>query len=237
MADVPSFLLKLWQMLQDVSNAHVISWNPDGTMFRVRSPAMMGNLVLGKYFRHNNFASFQRQLNYFGFHKCGKDDSGCYYRHALFVRHAPKQLALIQRKTNHSATAAALVPGASARSRGAAASSSSASSSSSSLPPPPSAAVAVAAAASAHPRARTARRGAAAAAQAPCAVPSPTQATADASAQPRENAAGRFGKRGRGGFSIGYTPPSALDSSNALGILGYAASVDLVKRQRLHHRD
>ena len=103
--EVPSFLAKLWDMLDDDANAHVIVWDPTGVMFAVNSPKQMGAQILGKYFRHNNFASFQRQLNYFGFHKCGKTEGGgCYYKHDHFLRNDPKDMVNIQRKTNHSSS-------------------------------------------------------------------------------------------------------------------------------------
>lgn len=35
----------------------------------VHSPHKLESEVLKKYFRHSKFASFQRQLNYFGFRK------------------------------------------------------------------------------------------------------------------------------------------------------------------------
>ena len=36
---------------------------------KVHNPQTLADEVLGKYFRHNKYASFQRQLNYFGFRK------------------------------------------------------------------------------------------------------------------------------------------------------------------------
>ena len=41
--DAPSFLRKLWQMLTDQTNAHVIEWHADGAMFEVKSPKQMGS--------------------------------------------------------------------------------------------------------------------------------------------------------------------------------------------------
>ena len=38
-------------------------------MIEVHSPKRLESEVLHKYFRHSKFASFQRQLNYFGFRK------------------------------------------------------------------------------------------------------------------------------------------------------------------------
>lgn len=35
----------------------------------VHNPVKLGSDVLNKYFRHSKYASFQRQLNYFGFRK------------------------------------------------------------------------------------------------------------------------------------------------------------------------
>ena len=111
--EAPAFLEKLWDMLDDESNWGVIEWDEGGMMFEVKSPKNMASFVLNKYFRHNNFASFQRQLNYFGFHKCGKGEHGCYYAHQSFVRSNPRAMLGIQRKTNHSNARAGGAGGAS----------------------------------------------------------------------------------------------------------------------------
>ena len=58
------FLRSLWSMLEDEGNAQTISWSFDGASFEIFSPELLAEEVLPQYFRHNNFASFQRQLNY-----------------------------------------------------------------------------------------------------------------------------------------------------------------------------
>jgi len=80
---VPEFLCHLFSMLRDPSYSDLISWSvpshdePDhmGGGIRnigkivVHKPESLQDFVLGKYYRHSKYASFQRQLNYFGFKK------------------------------------------------------------------------------------------------------------------------------------------------------------------------
>ena len=57
------FLSKTYQLVDDHSTDGVVSWNEDGTAFVVWETAEFAKDLLPKYFKHNNFSSFIRQLN------------------------------------------------------------------------------------------------------------------------------------------------------------------------------
>lgn len=57
------FLTKTYQLVDDSAIDDVISWNEDGSTFIVWNPTEFARDLLPKYFKHNNFSSFVRQLN------------------------------------------------------------------------------------------------------------------------------------------------------------------------------
>ncbi|XVF52839.1 hypothetical protein PTKIN_Ptkin05aG0051000 [Pterospermum kingtungense] len=67
------FLTKTFQLVDDPSVDDLISWNDDGSTFIVWRPAEFARDLLPKYFKHNNFSSFVRQLNTYGFRKVVPD--------------------------------------------------------------------------------------------------------------------------------------------------------------------
>ncbi|XVF51534.1 hypothetical protein PTKIN_Ptkin04bG0192500 [Pterospermum kingtungense] len=67
------FLTKTYQLVDDPSVDDLISWNEDGSTFVVWRPAEFARDLLPKYFKHNNFSSFVRQLNTYGFRKVVPD--------------------------------------------------------------------------------------------------------------------------------------------------------------------
>lgn len=67
------FLTKTYQIVDDPSIDDVVSWNEDGSTFVVWNPTVFARDLLPRYFKHNNFSSFVRQLNTYGFRKVVPD--------------------------------------------------------------------------------------------------------------------------------------------------------------------
>ncbi|KAL4604656.1 hypothetical protein ACB092_10G205900 [Castanea dentata] len=59
----PPFLTKTYDMVDDPTTNHIVSWNRGGTSFVVWDPHSFSTNLLPKHFKHNNFSSFVRQLN------------------------------------------------------------------------------------------------------------------------------------------------------------------------------
>lgn len=72
----PAFVMKIWSMVNDPANHDYIRWNDDGLTFQVFHREEFMKSILPKYFKHNNFASFVRQLNMYGWHKVQDISSG-----------------------------------------------------------------------------------------------------------------------------------------------------------------
>ena len=63
------FLEKLFKILESKENNHLIHWSRDGKLINITDPYRFSNKILPKYFKHNNYISFNRQLNLYGFYK------------------------------------------------------------------------------------------------------------------------------------------------------------------------
>ncbi|KAH9116015.1 hypothetical protein LEN26_010397 [Aphanomyces euteiches] len=97
----PPFLASLYDILNKEDPA-VIGWCDDGKAFGVYNVEVLEATILPSYYRHGKFASFQRQLNYFGFRKVLKPratEPSTFYAQPLFRRDDPSQMLLIKRKT------------------------------------------------------------------------------------------------------------------------------------------
>ncbi|OAY67100.1 heat stress transcription factor B-2b-like [Ananas comosus] len=69
----PPFLMKAYELVDDPAVDDVVSWGENGSTFVVWRPAEFARDLLPKYFKHNNFSSFVRQLNTYGFKKVVTD--------------------------------------------------------------------------------------------------------------------------------------------------------------------
>ncbi|KAK2580615.1 hypothetical protein KPH14_007729 [Odynerus spinipes] len=103
---VPAFLAKLWKLVEDPETDDLICWSPNGQSFFIRNQAQFARELLPHYYKHNNMASFVRQLNMYGFHKkvsvelgglkCDRDEME--FAHQFFCKGHPYLVEHIKRK-------------------------------------------------------------------------------------------------------------------------------------------
>ncbi|XP_023293857.2 heat shock factor protein isoform X3 [Lucilia cuprina] len=105
-AGVPAFLAKLWRLVEDPETNNLICWSKDGRSFIIQNQAQFARELLPLNYKHNNMASFIRQLNMYGFHKITSIDNGglkfdrdeMEFTHPCFKRNCPYLLEHIKRK-------------------------------------------------------------------------------------------------------------------------------------------
>ncbi|KAG8374156.1 hypothetical protein BUALT_Bualt11G0101500 [Buddleja alternifolia] len=98
---IPAFLSKTFDLVDDPSLDSIISWGVNGDSFVVWDPVEFARTVLPRNFKHNNFSSFVRQLNTYGFRKI--DMEKWEFANEGFIRGQRHLLKNIQRrKSPHS---------------------------------------------------------------------------------------------------------------------------------------
>jgi hypothetical protein len=103
---ITAFLAKLWALVNDPSCDDLIAWDPSGGSFHVYDQSRFAREILPRYFKHNNFASFIRQLNMYGFRKISNIEHGSLrnerddieFAHPHFIRGQESLLELIKRR-------------------------------------------------------------------------------------------------------------------------------------------
>ena len=65
---IPIFLKKTYTMIE-TCDPEICGWAPEGDMFVIKDPDVFASKIIPQYFDHNKFASFARQLNFYGFCK------------------------------------------------------------------------------------------------------------------------------------------------------------------------
>ncbi|KAG0344379.1 stress-responsive transcription factor hsf1 [Podila humilis] len=106
--NVAAFLTKLYNMVGDKASNNLIRWSDDGQSFLVINHVEFAKEVLPRFFKHNNFSSFVRQLNMYGFHKVphlqqgvlmpDPDSEQWEFSNQHFQRNQPDLLYLVSRK-------------------------------------------------------------------------------------------------------------------------------------------
>lgn len=76
----------------------IVGWQPHGRAFKVHDVKKFVDTIMPHFFKHTKYASFQRQLNLYGFMRLtvGPDKGACY--HTCFVRNQPQLIQGMVRK-------------------------------------------------------------------------------------------------------------------------------------------
>mmetsp|Transcript_19613 Transcript_19613/g.40984 ORF Transcript_19613/g.40984 Transcript_19613/m.40984 type:complete len:384 (+) Transcript_19613:108-1259(+) len=76
-SDQPLFLRKSYLLIEYCNQNHpnIASWTERGDTFVVKDPVTFAAKHIPQFFKHNNFSSFVRQLNFYGFRKIKSDSA------------------------------------------------------------------------------------------------------------------------------------------------------------------
>jgi len=120
--EAPLFLAKTYAMVNSADGA-ICTWSDHGDMFVIKDADIFAAEVIPKFFKHSNFSSFVRQLNFYGFRKIrteaiffDKTSSKSQqeakfwrFRHEKFVRGKPELLVEMRRDFSKSGASTQVV--------------------------------------------------------------------------------------------------------------------------------
>ncbi|CAO3702141.1 unnamed protein product [Rhizopus stolonifer] len=102
--------MRLYDMVDDSTTNDLVRWSANGSSFIVERHEEFAKMVLPRFYKHNTFASFVRQLNMYDFHKIPHIQQGVMiaesayeiweFSNPHFQRGRPDQLILVTRKKN-----------------------------------------------------------------------------------------------------------------------------------------
>lgn len=106
---LPMFLTKTYHMIEKC-DSEIATWSENGDNFVVKNVEKFASSILPQYFKHSNFSSFARQLNFYGFRKLKAEPiltadydarTASYVRfyHEKFQKDKPELLVHIKRAT------------------------------------------------------------------------------------------------------------------------------------------
>ena len=96
--DYPNFLLKLYTILETPEYKNIINWSEDGKYFSIINLHDFTENILPKFYKHNNFSSFVRQLNMYDFHKKRSNQNEHIFQHPKFIKGKQDLIKTIKRK-------------------------------------------------------------------------------------------------------------------------------------------
>mmetsp|Transcript_23441 Transcript_23441/g.27159 ORF Transcript_23441/g.27159 Transcript_23441/m.27159 type:complete len:778 (-) Transcript_23441:261-2594(-) len=82
----PALVLMIYELLEGGNISHMISWHNQGASFLIKDTNSFTQEVLPRYFKHNSFPLFMKQLTSYGFQCMQIDNNQIELSHKLFIR-------------------------------------------------------------------------------------------------------------------------------------------------------